>query len=213
MEKEYIGYHGTLRENKNSIEDNGFDKSISTDKNQQWLGEGVYFFEDEYYAVDWNVLDIKRNIKKGIDLKVFDYIIFKASIICNANKMLDMSSPEGVELYKYFKCKLKQKYIKEGKQIEIEKLDKRSTKFWMNALSDNGFFDEFDVLLASYIRSKQKIGKNDDDFIKNHQRQICVKELKCIYNLREYNDIDRIKDLYRIIIRNRKMEMIGEYNE
>lgn len=213
MNKIYVGFHGTLKENKNSIENNGFEKSISTNQQQHWLGEGVYFFEDEYYAVEWNVLDIKKKRKEGINLKVSDYILLKAFIICNINKLLDMSSPEGVILYKYFKDKLKKKYIKEGKQTEIDKLNKRSTKFWMNALADNGFFDEFDVLLASYVRSKQRLGKNDDDFIKNHQRQICVRKLKCIHNIKEYNDIDRIKDLYRIIIKNRKIEMIGECNE
>ncbi len=212
MNKIYIGFHGTLKENKESIENNGFKKSISTDK-QHWLGEGVYFFEDEYYAVEWNVLDIKKKRKEGINLKPSDYIILKAFIMCNSNKMLDMSSPEGIVLYKYFKDKLKEKYIKEGNQSEINKLNGRSTKFWMNALADNGFFDEFDVLLASYVRTIQELGKNDDDFIKNHQRQICVRETKCIYSVREYNDIDRVKDLYRIIIKNRKIEMIGEYNE
>lgn len=213
MNKTYVGFHGTLRENKDSIENEGFKKSMSTENRKHWLGDGVYFFEDEYYAVEWNILDIKRQEKKGIYLKIFDYVIFRARIKCNINKLIDMSSPEGIILYKYLKNKLKEKYIKEGKQEQIAKLDERSAKFWMTALSDNGFFDEFDVIIASYARTKQKEEKSDDDFIENHQRQICVREFKCINNVKEYNDIDRIEDLYRIIVRNRKLEMIGEYNE
>lgn len=213
MNKIYIGFHGTLRDKKDSIKEKGFEKSISTIIKKHWLGDGVYFFEDEYYAAEWNILDIERNKKKGIYLRTFDYIILKGYIKCNTNKLMDMSSPEGITLYKYFKEKLKEKYIREGKREQIDKLDKRSAKFWMTTLSDNGFFDEFDVIIASYVRSKQKIERSEDDFIENHQRQICVRETKCINNVKEYTDIDRIKELYKIIVKNRNLEMIGEYNE
>lgn len=209
--KEYIGYHATQKEKKQSIILNGFNKSISSKNRQHWLGSGVYFFEDDYYAVEWNLLDLYNNKKYGIDIECQKYIILKSIIICEQDKLLDMSSPEGFALYKYLKRNIKQKYINQGKSKDIERLNKASTKFWMNLLEDKGFFKDFKVVIASYARKNQVL-KNDDDFIKNHQRQICVKDIHCIVDTQEYEEFGRIEELQKVIIRNRKLEL-GECYE
>lgn len=46
---EFIGYHGTKKYSKSSIERDGFIKSP-----KGWLGEGTYFFQEDYQlAINW----------------------------------------------------------------------------------------------------------------------------------------------------------------
>lgn len=67
MNKEFLGYHGTLKKHDKSIRKSGFRKS-----NSGWLGEGVYFFQEDFeLALLWakkkyntqHVVAIKNNIK------------------------------------------------------------------------------------------------------------------------------------------------------
>ena len=62
-EKTLVGYHGTKIENVEQILKNGFKMSKSKENNLEWLGDGVYFWEDDYYAVQWNIIDIERHNK------------------------------------------------------------------------------------------------------------------------------------------------------
>lgn len=48
---ELTGYHGTIKEKANKIiEENSY---ILSNKNSEWLGTGVYFFKDFFWANRW----------------------------------------------------------------------------------------------------------------------------------------------------------------
>lgn len=49
------GYHATSVKNANSILNLEFHKSISTKEKMHWLGDGVYFFTDIAWAMQWNI--------------------------------------------------------------------------------------------------------------------------------------------------------------
>ena len=67
-EKTLIGYHGTLKKKVKDILQNGFEPSISKENELEWLGDGIYFWEDDYYAVQWNIIDIERkHLTKNIE--------------------------------------------------------------------------------------------------------------------------------------------------
>lgn len=51
MKKKYIGYHGTELKIVHNILEQGF---LFSDNKKEWLGRGVYFFEEHVrHAVDW----------------------------------------------------------------------------------------------------------------------------------------------------------------
>lgn len=190
-----IGYHATSNENAKSIIEIGFKKSISTPQKKHWLGDGVYFFTDIYWAVEWNINQLKReeNYTKNIE----DYTVLSSKIFYNEDDLLDLSSKEGKELLKYLMERLEDLLYSHGKISTVNKLDKKSKKFIVNLLEDYGFFENFGIIKATYIKqSEMKNVRYDDDFIMNIQCQICVKDNECIKEINEYPNREKLKDIY-----------------
>lgn len=203
-EKTLIGYHGTSKEASESILKNGFKISKSKNKKYEWLGDGVYFWEDDYYAVQWNIINIEKDNKdKNIEV-LEDYEIIKSKLKVNKLKLFELSSPEGSIIYKELKEKLSNRFVEEGYKNYIEKLSKQSDKFWINLLEDNGFFKEFDIITATYKNEKNK-ERYKDDIVLNVQKQICVKNINCIITSELYKDKERILDLFSKIIERRRL--------
>lgn len=207
-EKTLIGYHGTLKERTREILKNGFELSKSKGKELEWLGDGVYFWEDDYYAVQWNIIKME---KEGLteDKRNFEkYDIIKSKLVVGKSKLFELSSPEGSIIYNEFKKRLVDKFVETGHEKQTEELKSKSDKFWINLLEDNGFFEEFDIITAIYKNSKS-FEKYKDDIVLNTQKQICVKNKKCIIKSEIYEDIERIKNLFEMIIERRRLVKNG----
>lgn len=194
-----IGYHATTIQNKEKILQEGFEFSKQSKNKKHWLGKGVYFFEDCYHAVNWNILTMHNDLKKGKQVEINDYAILKSSISCDREKAINLSSPEGTIIYKHMRNKIKEKYIKNNREESVNFLKDRSSKFWIAILEENGFFDNFDVLIAVYIEKDNQEIRFSDDFIYGYQMQICVKNRNCIKSTKEYKDDERISEIYDII--------------
>lgn len=113
MEKVFTGYHGTVGENIDSIlQDilkNGF--KISS-KNNEWLGKGIYFFDNINNAHWWNNSHKKKKLNKGI---------IKAEIFSEIKHFLDLDDEED---RKKFESKIpKYKDILKSQGIEIKEED------------------------------------------------------------------------------------------
>lgn len=175
-EKTLTGYHATTKDKSQNILKNGFDISKSREENYEWLGDGVYFWEEDYYAVQWNIIDLEKNKKNKSMDSLKEYAIIKSKLKVNKLKLFELSSPEGSMIYNEFKNQLKDKFIKEGYGEYVDELLKRSDKFWINLLEDNGFFDEFDIITAIY-KNEKNAENYKDDIILNAQKQICVKTI------------------------------------
>lgn len=123
----YVGYHSTTSNKGKNILKSQYRKSISRTYDDQWLGDGVYFWEDCYYAVEWLII---RKIREGVILKSF--------IKVDSDRVLDLSSPEGNIAYNYFINSLIEKYQDtEAVKLAVEKDDDR---IWMNVLEEKRLF-------------------------------------------------------------------------
>ena len=201
-QKILTGYHGTTKEKSESILKQGFKISKSQEQKYEWLGDGIYFWDDIFYAVQWNIINMEKKYNDKNEKNLMNYAIIKSKIIVNKSKLFDISSPEGSIIYSKLKKKLEKKLIESGSEKLIEKLKKQSDKFWINILEDNGFFKEFDVIMAEF-KNKKRNEKYKDDILLNVQKQICVKNQKCIITSKLYRDKKRILDLFSIIISRR----------
>ena len=195
-------YHGTTKEKSESILKQGFKISKSQEQKYEWLGDGIYFWDDIFYAVQWNIINMEKNYNDKNEKNLMNYAIIKSKIIVNKSKLFDISSPEGSIIYSKLKKKLEKKLIESGSEKLVEKLKKQSDKFWINILEDNGFFKEFDVIMAEF-KNKKRNEKYKDDILLNVQKQICVKNQKCIITSKLYSDKKRILDIFSIIISRR----------
>ena len=158
-----IGYHGTEYDNALSILRNkNFIQSCTED---EWLGDGVYFFEnDERQAICF--------ITKA--RKVQNYKVIKANI--KTKNLLDLIDLETYENFEQFARQFKDRYLK--------KKDNRPRKL-INSVVLKAMYKlkPYDVVRAVFpVPQTQPAPRTN---IQPMQIQICVKEPKCITDIKE----------------------------
>lgn len=201
MEQEIIeGYHSTNKSNEENIIKFGYDLNKCKEE-EQWLGKGVYFWKSLYYAVEWNYIHT-HSLSRSLILKniLNKKTIFWAEIFIEKEKMLDLSSPEGTILFEEFQRVVKTQLNEE----EIKESEKKDDVFWIYMIQKRGFFENFDIVIASYKKGiKSNKIKSTRNFEKYVQTQICVKKTKNIIHNQVYSNIDRIKYYFEHIHINR----------
>jgi len=87
-------YHGTSLQNAESILEKGFKISCGND---HWLGDGVYFFEnDGEMAIDWCIAEgSKRGYNK--------YVVLHSEICASEEYIYNLTEPEGRKLFHEFR--------------------------------------------------------------------------------------------------------------
>lgn len=200
------GYHATKKMNEKNILKDGF--KISNSNNfHHWLGNGIYFWEDSYYAVEWNIIDLEKNgvlTQKNI---LEQYTILEATIKAEKNKVINLSSPKGTIIFEKFKENVINSSNAEQKE-RLKKID--DDIFWVNFMSKKGLFDKYNIIIANYNKTIKRENNNKADFIKYEQTQICVKSNDLIENVSVYRNTREIKELYKIIKNNRKNQKVKE---
>lgn len=200
-----IGYHGTNKQNEQSILKNGF-RASKSNSFHHWLGNGIYFWADTYYAVEWNMIDLEKNGVVTLKNMINQYTIFESIIKVEKNKVINLSSPKGTIIFENFKEQVMS--VSNEKQKErLKMID--SDIFWLNYMSKKGLFNKYKVIIANYDKVIKSINKNKNDFIKYEQTQICVKDNDTINKNEIYSNKSEIKELYNIVKerRNKKKEV------
>lgn len=199
-------YHTTNKEAASQII---IDKKFNPSPKEKghWLGGGVYFYADIYFAMQWGIIGVVKT--KKLD----DYDIFKekcdilsADINFKDYEVLDLSVPEGYELFNKILEIVKEKDINEYNRIKkkddaykiktIERLEREYNK---------KIFSIFDIVYAEYennIYNKKR--KNKSDFLGCTEKQICVKNNDAITNINKI-DIKNKNDIFDMIKKNRSV--------
>lgn len=82
-----VGYHGTTRENAEKIvSEQSF---IDSDKENDWLGRGVYFFAYKWHASWW----VTHNRYRGKKVEILE-----AKLQYTDEQMLDLDDPEQLRI-------------------------------------------------------------------------------------------------------------------
>lgn len=192
------GYHATSVKNANSILNLEFHKSISTKEKMHWLGDGVYFFTDIAWAMQWNINELKKKKNKGKNIN--EFTIIESLIEANKDYVFDLSSLIGKVTLSILKDELIKRLRVEKEEGLLQQINNRSLKFFMNILDDYGFLDEYYVVKATYIdkRETEKV-HHSDDFILKVQCQICVRNIECIKYSERYKNTENLKKIYSIL--------------
>lgn len=205
--QELIAYHGTKNENISSILNNGFNQSVSTSKKEHWLGKGIYFYEDLYYAVEWNYCNADSDSVTYKDL-CLKYGIIMVRIDIENFSVLDLNSGLGYDTYNNIINKLSKlcnkedaEILKNGGDIKIIRIIEKIEKKTGIKLISN-----FDVVCALYPKNVfKKNMRNKGDFFVGVQKQICVKNQDAIIDKKVFNcNQDKVENIYNLIIDNRR---------
>lgn len=160
--KEYheVGYHATFAMNKDSILKEGFKKSTNDD---DWLGEGVYFWTNEDNADWW-----KKNSS------IMKKCILICDLKCPAGKYLDLDSESGLkEFIHYLDQYSKDMKKTKGKKPNFSNI-KQCRKYYCDIYCSH---KDIWILSRTFAHDISKYG-----FIieTKKRKQICVRESECI---------------------------------
>lgn len=114
-----IGFHGTDARNVSNIKANNFRLSLG---DQEWLGDGIYFFVDgichptpKNNAVKWAIASAWDNTQKRNTYN--EYSILEVEIEENENFILDLCTVEGMKIYNYLRNKYIEKIVQAGVKL------------------------------------------------------------------------------------------------
>lgn len=192
-----VGYHGTCTVHRNSIDENGLDPKLVKQRNDHWLGQGVYFFDDRKKAIWWAQDIAGKPWNKGSFA-----IVYKCDIVASDEEILNLDDEKQLddfydEIIEYC-CLIKPK---DGK-VPVFNYDQ------MRAV----FFDyykikkEKSVIIKTFPKDAVKYGKIRG---KEHlgiqkklakslqiyyfETQICVSKKECIKcPVLDYNEEDEV---------------------
>jgi hypothetical protein len=100
-----IGYHGTTNNCIDSIKRLGFIPSI---KDNEWLGMGIYFFEDDFHAFKWCVDKYRKQYSDKFYIEDFKNKmgILKSDIIIQSDRIFDLDKIEYRSVFEHIVKKL-----------------------------------------------------------------------------------------------------------
>ena len=167
-----IGYHGTTKENALKIYDSQAFIPNEDEKNELFLGRGVYFYLEKNNAVFWNIKRMKDKNKK-IEYTVYssEYDILEALIEMEEDEILDLDQ---IENYLKFK-----KYLERVSNILNE------SEFYKNAKNKDAALINFmekrgDLGSTKVIKKIFYLRNGTFDNIRLSRTMFCVKDEKVI---------------------------------
>lgn len=177
-----VYYHGTeIERGKKAVKTQILPTSYSDERREQWLGDGIYFFEYEKDAYWWITKMHEYNIKKekySNKCKLFEkFTILEAEIIWDEKREFTNFNKEHFEIFETIqkKCNEKDKSGHTWTEGDVFNL----------LFYELGYDEMFDVIRWSFSFGRNK---NKDARTKHYQQiQICVKNTDIIKSIEDLN--------------------------
>ena len=170
MEEEIMeGYHGTLKENLESICIDNFNINPDTN-NKLYLGYGIYFFVELNDALDWNIKQYKdqHNCNPRYEKIIEDYGIIKSIIVVNKNEILDLDNKDILRKFELLISKCIGKLVTKEQYIKAP----NKTAAILNMMYHRGEIKR-KVIIKTFF---EPIGTKYLNTLKNYPRKmICIK--------------------------------------
>lgn len=200
-----VGYHGTSKDSCKNILTNGFKSSRAMEGH--WLGTGVYFYENIYYAIEWGIIRFLSG-NNNYEFYKEQCSVIKGVLNYEKYEVLDLNDPLGYEIYQEILKNIKERFpniidkINNGNDIEIIRLIEEIEK-----KTGEEYISIFDIITADYPKDiyNKQLKKTWGNFLPCVQKQICVKNKDVIERYEEVN-LDDVKGkiYFDLIIKNRE---------
>ncbi|RAK08989.1 hypothetical protein C8C77_11513 [Halanaerobium saccharolyticum] len=195
-------YHGTLKINAQSIIEG--QNILPSTGDRHWLGDGVYFFERDFWAYWWirelylNKLDPLYNNIYELDLDE-NYKIIKATLNFNSSCKFNLDIIEHKDEFET----AKELMIEKGELDPDIDSDKIVDGVVINYMFDVLFYDGlFDLVKATFERKDEYKKMFETRFgCKIKHSQICIKNTSVINNLRKFDYFSRLSRYYNLLNR------------
>lgn len=179
-------YHGTCQKYLKNIRENGLDPKYTKYRQDHWLGQGVYFFEDYNKALWWARTTSKQNSNCGS-------VVFEANIIASDEKVLDLDDFRQLDAFMDKMLEVYEQIKKEciGEMPIFDEGNIRGVFFdyYKQIKNISVVIATFKKDFAGYTKKRNKEEKSKQSQIMKvlgvqySEKQICVSEKGCIHSV------------------------------
>lgn len=187
------GYHGTLLERAKKILAGNY--KIGHKRNDHWLGQGVYFFREDYeQARSWTIPIMRRNQKDGA--------VLITTFSIDSDAVMDLDSRKGLSDF----VKLKERYHEFCIKNKIEIVANENV---LRCAICDEIPKEIKVILRTFQGNAWFDQSLEEVDLSMHGKQVCVRDVG-ILNTKQTN----IKGIvyYNDILRKRKYKPKKEFS-
>lgn len=190
------GYHGTCLKHRNSIERFGLDPSKCKYRDNHWLGQGVYFFDDYDKARWWASSISNQNDNCGA-------VIFQSRIIAPDNEVLNLDDYKQLDDFITSTLKTLEE-IEQRCQGEMPIFEDSSIRavffdYYKEQNKISVIIGTFQKPFAGYTSPRSDLEKKMQKKIMKViglsfcERQICVSKRECIEStILIYNEVEEV---------------------
>ena len=190
-----VGYHGTCSSARANIQRKGLDPAETHNRSDHWLGQGVYFFEEQGHAHSWalRVTSPKKNIG------TFP-IVYRADIVADEAQVIDFDDNDNISRFIAFardiQLAIREECLKKGVGYPILNDETTRALFFDYYKREYGIkvmirtycwnYDRRVSNALQYTNDEEKV-ETQKNFtrilgLRFNERQICVSDKDCIKN-------------------------------
>lgn len=184
--------------------------SISTDRKQHWLGDGVYLYREMIYAFWWILLMYKdyfgdENEEENLLKK---YSILDVDIDYDTDRIFNLDNPEHYMVFKETERAYKKKSAFSSKLEKYEYTDGVIINIMFKNLKYGEKYDAVEAVFPIYDLNDSLVGKSR---IKSmNEYQICIKNNQIIRGIKDITDVVDFGDYYRRFVSFEKFKRSNE---
>lgn len=199
-------YHGTEKKRGEKIlSEQKMPVSISDERKQHWLGDGVYLYREKFYAFRWILLMYeKRNEKDNEEEELLKkYSILDVEIEYNTERIFNLDNPEHCVVFKETEKKMKEKGAFSEKLKSMEYTD----GVIINIMFKNMKYGEnYDAVEATFpiFDFDMPLGRSRVKSLNEYQ--LCVKNNRIIKKIRDITESINVKDFKERYVKFEKMK-------
>lgn len=182
------GYHGTSSKHLKNINHNGLNPDSVKRRQDHWLGQGVYFYEDMEQAEWWANNQCAQRYNKGTYP-----IVYSAKVTADKSRILDLDDRQQLDRFMDFILQTFKDIEREykGEKPEFDEASFRAVYFdYYKQLYDIAVVVcTFNKRIAGYAKARtHKERRTVEKFsgilgVMYHEKQICVSDKECIREL------------------------------
>lgn len=190
-------YHGTeIERGRKIVQEQKFSVTVSTDRRQHWLGDGIYLYREILLAFRWIVMMFNARHKADMETELLHkYTILKASVECDEERIFRLDNWEHFCAFKKVEEEYKRKSELSPKLNKMECTDGMIINIMFKYL---GYGNNYDMVEAIF-----PITKIDYEFCQTSrirtfsEYQACIKNDSIIKNIVDISDAIDFKDYYK----------------
>lgn len=190
-------YHGTERNRgQKMVTNQKMFPSISDDKRQHWLGDGIYLYRELFYAFRWILLmydDYYDDKNKEAEL-LKRYSILHVEVECNSDRIFRLENPEHYIAFKRVEEQYRRKSAFSSRLNRLECTDGIILNIMFKNMNYGENYDAVEAVFPTCDLKEELVQKSKFKSITEYQ--MCVKNDSIIRNIKDISDMVEFNLMY-----------------